>query len=66
MKLEMGSAMNTPLVPSPINCGSRTVSGVTIITFLKIEKKIARLDFPSATKMDCPANCSDIMKNPKK
>ena len=37
-----------------------------MITFRKIEKKIAFLDLPRPTKIDCPENWSDIIKNPKK
>ena len=66
IKLDMGSARNTPLTPSPAICGSMRVSGMTIITFRKREKKTAFLDRPSDTKVDCPENCRDIMKNPKK
>ena len=54
------------MVPIPNIPGSRIVSGTTMITFRKIEKKIAFLDLPRPTKIDCPENWSDIIKNPKK
>ncbi len=40
-RLETGSAIKTPFSPSAGIIGSRIVSGTTIITFRKIEKKIA-------------------------
>jgi len=46
--------------------GNSIVSGITIIAFLRREKKTACFDFPRATKTDCPVNCKDIIKNPKK
>ena len=39
MKLLIASAIKTPLMP--INFGKITVKGATMITFLKIEKKMA-------------------------
>ena len=50
MKLEMGSARNTPLVPRPNIVGSTSVNGITMMTLRSREKNMACLDFPSATK----------------
>ena len=63
--LDMGSAINTPLTPSPAS-GRIIVRGRTIITFLKIEKKTALLAHPKAVNVDCPVNWKAIKKNPKK
>ena len=52
MRLEIGSARKTPSTPRPKNFGRISVRGTTMITFLKIEKKIDCLAFPSATKLD--------------
>ena len=52
MKLLIASAIKTPLMP--INFGKITVQGATMITFLKIEKKMACFDFPKPTAVDCP------------
>ena len=41
MKLEIGSARKTPVVPRPAISGRSKVSGITIITFLSREKKMA-------------------------
>ena len=43
-KLEMGSARNTPVVPSPATVGSQMVSGMTMMAFRNSEKKIACLE----------------------
>lgn len=66
MKLEMGSARNTPLVPSPNIFGRSSVNGITMITLRSREKNIACLDFPNATKVDWAENCKGIIKKPKK
>lgn len=66
MKLETGSARKTPFVPSPPTVGSHSVSGMTMIAFRSKEKNTACFAFPSAVNVDCPANCSDIIKIPKK
>ena len=66
MKFETGSARKTPFAPRPLSFGSSRVRGMTMITFLKIEKNTACFDFPRATKVDCPENCSAIIKIPKK
>lgn len=66
IKLEIGSARKTPMVPKPNSFGRRRVKGTTIIALRSREKKMASLDFPRAIKVDCPENCRDIMKNPKK
>lgn len=50
MKLLIASDMNTPSIP--IKRGRIIVRGATIITFLKIEKKIAYLDLPNPTATD--------------
>ena len=63
--LEMGSAMKTPFTPNPIE-GSIKVSGTTMTTLRKMEKKIARFAQPSDWKTICPANCSDMKTKPKK
>ena len=63
--LEIGSAKNTPFTPKPI-IGSKIVSGNTINAFRSREKNTAFFANPSAWNTDCPANCSDIRKNPKK
>lgn len=65
IKLETGSAINTPLAAGDIMYGSRNVIGTTIITFLKSEKNTAFLDLPNAVNTDCPANWKLIIKNPK-
>ena len=65
-KVEMGSARNTPSVPSPPTAGRIRVSGITMITFRNREKKTACLERPRATAVDWPANCRDIMKMPAK
>ena len=51
---DMGSARNTPFVPSPQRRGRRTVSGATMKAFLKREKNIADLARPSAWETLCP------------
>ena len=56
IKLEIGSAINTPAIFNPNNLGRISVSGITIMAFLNKEKNIACLDFPSPTNTDCPAN----------
>jgi hypothetical protein len=66
MQFEIGSARNTPITPSEAMFGSINVNGTTIITFLNSEKNIACLDFPSATNVDCPQNCSVIIIKPAK
>ena len=66
MKLEMGSARNTPVTPSPNSRGSSSVRGTTMTTFRNREKNTACLDRPSATAADCPAIWKLIMKKPKK
>ena len=49
MKLEIGSAKNTPFVLKLNNLGSNIVSGTTTIILRSSEKKIAFLDSPRAT-----------------
>ena len=66
IKLDTGSARNTPLVPSPAMEGSNSVSGMTMITLRNKEKNTACRDLPSATNVDWPANCRAIMKIQKK
>lgn len=66
IKLEIGSARKTPLTPSPAIRGRSNVKGMTIITLRKSEKNTAFLERPSATKVDWPENCRDIIKKPKK
>ena len=50
MKFDIGSARNTPFTPREKNFGRRIVRGVTMITFLKMEKNTAYPDFPRDTK----------------
>ena len=50
MKLDTGSAKNTPSVPKPKRLGSMRVRGMTMMTLRKIEKKTACLALPRATK----------------
>ena len=64
--LDIGSARNTPATPRPPICGRIRVRGTTIITFLRIEKKIAFFAFPRDVNAHWPENCSDIIKKPKK
>ena len=66
IQFEIGSAKNTPVVPSPAMAGRHNVSGITMIALRSREKKIACFDLPRATKADCPENCKAIMKIPKK
>ena len=49
MKLEMGSARNTPFTPRPNRWGRSSVRGVTMITLRNREKNTACLERPSAT-----------------
>ena len=65
-KLDIGSAMNTPLTPSAAIRGSRIVSGTTMIILRKREKNTACRDWPRPTNADCPENWNAIMKKPKK
>ena len=65
MALEIGSARNTPLIPSPSR-GSASVSGTTINALRSSEKNMACFEYPRAVKVDCPANWKAIKKNPKK
>ena len=53
-KLETGSAMKTPLTAGSKRCGKRIVKGTTRITFLKIEKKMARFFLLRALKTVWP------------
>lgn len=64
MKLETGSAINTPFTPRFPICGRIYISGITITTFLNNEKKTACFERQSAVNVDCPANWNDIIKNP--
>ena len=66
IKLDTGSARNTPSVPRLAMVGSHNVRGITMITLRNKEKNTACLDLPSATKVDWPANCRAIIKMPKK
>ena len=43
MKLEIGSAKNTPFTPSEGINGSVHASGMTMTTFLNVEKKMSKL-----------------------
>lgn len=52
IKLDRGSAKNTPFTPILFIPGSHNVSGITIIAFLNKEKKMACLDLPNATNVD--------------
>ena len=65
-KLEMGSARKTPVTPQWNRCGKNSVSGMTMKTFRKSEKKMACFERPSPTAAVWPANCKAIMKKPKK
>ena len=51
MTLETGSAINTPSDPKWKTPGSRSVSGTTITTLRKREKKMACFFLPSALKV---------------
>ena len=66
IKLEIGSAINIPVVPRLNTAGSIRISGMTMMTLRKMEKNTAFFDFPSPTNTAWPANWRDIMKNPKK
>ena len=46
IRFEIGSAQNTPITPIAGILARIRVSGITIITFLKMEKKIAWFFFP--------------------
>lgn len=52
---EIGSAEKTPFTPIPI-LGRIIVSGMTIIAFLRSEKKTARFGHLSETNVDWPAD----------
>ena len=64
--LEIGSAQNTPSVPRFPIIGSSMVNGMTMMTFRNREKKTACFARFNATAVDCPANCSAIIKIPQK
>ena len=64
-RLEIASAMYTPLTPKPI-LGSNTVSGTTMMTLRNKEKKIALFVHLKAVKVDCPALCPAMKANAKK
>ena len=66
IRLETGSAQNTPSTPSPPIRGRSTVRGTTMITLRKIEKKVALFAFPRATNTLCAVNCRAIKQKPKK
>ena len=66
MRLEIGSAMNTPLTPSAPMRGSRRVSGTTMMILRKSEKNTACFALPSPTKVLCPVNWNAMKKKPKK
>ena len=66
IRFEIGSAQNTPITPIAGILARIRVSGITIITFLKMEKNTACFAFPSAMKVDCPANCNAMKINPRK
>ena len=66
MKLEMGSARNTPVTPNPPTWGSRRVRGTTMMILRRMEKKMACRDRPSPTNTDWAEICRAIMKKPKK
>src|SRR5690554_1028955 len=63
---EIGSDRNTPMLPSVQSLGKRITRGVTITTVLKVEKKIACLDLPKATKVVWPACCKAMKINQAK
>ena len=64
--LEIGSAQNTPSVLRFPIIGSSMVNGMTMMTFRNREKKTACFARFNATAVDCPANCSAIIKIPQK
>ena len=64
MRLEMGSARNTPLTANHL--GSSNVRGKTMKAFRSREKKTACLALPRAVKVDWPANWRDMNTKPKK
>ena len=51
MKLEIGSARNTPFTPIEGISGRVHAKGMTIMTFLSVEKNMASLPLPTATKV---------------
>lgn len=53
MTLDTGSAMKTPIAPYP-SVGRKNVSGTTMITFRKMEKKIACFLLFKDLKTVCP------------
>jgi len=65
-KLETGSAMKTPLTPSPKRPGRIRVRGTTMMTLRKMEKKMACFFLLRALKAVCPLICSAWKMKAKK
>ena len=65
-RFETGSAQNTPSMGGCQIIGRSSVSGTTIIIFLKREKNTACFGRSRAVNTVWPQNCKAINTNPKK